>query len=110
MEMVHRIAAVKSLIGELGRVVEFFLSNQNGGSIPIVLSDNQPGLDAIQAKRGRNKHYDIKVKFIAESVQRGEFLLQKIPSSANLADVFTKPLRRVRFQTLTGFFMHANSK
>jgi hypothetical protein len=110
MEMVHRVAAVKSLVGELGRVVEFFLSNQNGGSIPVILSDNQPGLDAIQAKRGRSKHYDIKVKFIAESVQRGEFLLQKIPSSANLADVFTKPLRRVRFQTLTGFFMHANSK
>jgi hypothetical protein len=96
MGMVEMVRRTKDLLQELG--VEFFSRGPIG--MPIILTDNQPALDAVQAKRGRTKHYDIKVKHIAEAIGNREFLLKYVPTSANVADVFTKPLRAVRFGEL----------
>jgi hypothetical protein len=93
--MVEAVRNVKCLLEEL--VVNFFGDHLE---LPTILTDNEPALDAIRAKRGRTKHYDIKVKHIAEAVGRNEFQLQYVPTAVNLADVFTKALRAVRFHEL----------
>ena len=100
MDMLNTVRGTGALLQEL-----FEKMFQKVDAVALILSDSQPGLDAVQAKRARKKHYDVKVKHIAEAVERGEVKLQKIATSANIADVFTKALRAVRFRALTRFFM-----
>jgi hypothetical protein len=100
MDVLNTVRGVGNLLRELG---EFFSVKKM--DVPIIFSDNQPGMDAIRARKAKRKHYDVKVKHLAESIATKEFKLQKISSAANIADVFTKALRSVRFQALTRFFM-----
>ena len=100
MDVLNTVRGVGNLLRELG---EFFSVKKMG--VPIIFSDNQPGMDAIRARKAKRKHYDVKVKHLAESIATGEFKLQKLSSAANIADVFTKAFRSVRFQSLTRFFM-----
>jgi hypothetical protein len=101
--MAEAIRVARDLLSELVQVFDFSCS----GKVPVLLSENQPGLDAVSSRKARTKHYDIKVKFIAQCVDNGDFLLQYVPSSANVADVLTKPLRAVRFKALVQFLMCA---
>jgi hypothetical protein len=73
--------------------------------VPVIFSDNQPGIDAIKSGRARTKHYDVKVKFIAEAIQMGEFQLRKVSTVNNIADVFTKALRGNKFRAVTNKFL-----
>jgi hypothetical protein len=99
--MAETVKMTRELLSELIQEFGFCCS----GKIPVLLSDNQPGLDAVSSRRARTKHYDIKVKFIAQCIDDGDFLLQYVPSSANIADVLTKPLRAVRFKALVQLLM-----
>jgi hypothetical protein len=97
LEMLHTVRIAKAVLRDIQRSF--------GGKIvqvPVIYSDNQPGLDAIKSGRARTKHYDVKVKFIAEAVVRGDFELHKVATSCNVADVFTKALRGKRFRALAG--------
>ena len=99
IEMVHTVRMTRDLLSELLQEFGFQCSNR----IPLILSDNQPGLDAVRSGRARTKHYDIKVKFIAQGIDNKDFELQKVSTSSNKADVLTKPLRAVRFKALVRF-------
>lgn len=44
----------------------------------------------------RSKHIDIRYHFVRLEVQRGFVELQYVPSECNVADVFTKPVSKVR--------------
>lgn len=46
----------------------------------------------------RNKSFSTKYHWIREKAEEGDILLQHIPGEINLADVFTKPLSRNRFE------------
>jgi hypothetical protein len=100
LEMVYAVKSVAALVEEI--FLQFFGESV---STPVLFSDNQPGLDAISSNRGRTKHYDIKIKFIAERVEQNELVLRKISTSLNVADVFTKAVRAVRFRELARVFM-----
>jgi hypothetical protein len=100
MEIVGAVRSVRAIFLEI--LGQFFVAEVG---TPIIYSDNQPGLDAVKAKRARTKHYDVKIKFIAQGVENGDFVLQKIATSVNVADVFTKALRTARFRALAGCFM-----
>jgi hypothetical protein len=88
---------VQRLAGEVGK----FLKLEKVG-VPIVYSDNQPALDAVLNGKGRTKHYDLRIKFLAFGVLEGLFLFKWVPSRDNVADVFTKALRAVQFKWLVG--------
>jgi hypothetical protein len=66
----------------------------------VMYADNQPSIDAVQGKRARNKHYSIKVMYLAECTENGEFSINKVNTRNNLADMLTKPLRAVRLREL----------
>ena len=56
---------------------------------------------------GKIKHINIRHHYIRELVKSGAVLLEQIPSAANLADMFTKPLSRDHHNRfLTGLNIH----
>ncbi|KAJ8773038.1 hypothetical protein K2173_028215 [Erythroxylum novogranatense] len=48
----------------------------------------------------KSKHIDIKARFIRDCVQKGEIELEYVCTKEQLADLFTKPLPRDRFEEL----------
>ena len=46
----------------------------------------------------RSKHIELDYHFLREKVAVGHLMAQRIPSSSQLADIFTKPLPNVTFQ------------
>ena len=47
----------------------------------------------------RNKHFDIKFNFVREQIQQAAIMLQHVPGKDNVADLFTKPLAKTKFNT-----------
>jgi hypothetical protein len=68
----------------------------------IIFEDNQGCIS--YGKRSLNqsamKHIDLKYHFLQEEIQRGTFELQRVPSSDNIADIFTKALAKPKFMEL----------
>jgi hypothetical protein len=60
-----------------------------------ILCDNQSCI------HDRSKHIEIRYHFIRDMVQRGALKLQYISTDEQVADVMTKPLSRVKFETLS---------
>jgi hypothetical protein len=89
------IIYVQRLAEELGGFVG---CGQMG--IPVICSDNQPAIDAIINGTGRTKHYDLRIKFLAQGIAREMFAVLKVSTEDNLADIFTKVLRKTRFGML----------
>jgi hypothetical protein len=48
----------------------------------------------------RSKHFETKYHFIHENIANGNIHLKHIPGSNNLADIFSKPLPKKRFESL----------
>jgi hypothetical protein len=95
-EIVH----VQRVVGDIVR----FLGEPNM-RMPRMYSDNQPALDAIINGKGRTKHYDLRVKYLAFGIASGLFDIEKVSSVDNIADMFTKALKAVRFGMLAGSIM-----
>ncbi len=71
-------------------------------SIPILYGDNDSAITIASDHRmdNRIKSIDIKYHYIKDEVGSKHVKLQYIPSEANLADIFTKPLGSLRFSRL----------
>ena len=46
----------------------------------------------------RSKHIDIRFHFIREHIQNGHVAIYYVPTSENIADIFTKPMSRISLQ------------
>jgi hypothetical protein len=49
----------------------------------------------------RTKHIDIRYHFIREAVENSKINMQYIPTNDNIADIFTKPLAKAKFERFT---------
>jgi hypothetical protein len=49
---------------------------------------------------GRSKHIDTKYHFLCECIEEGKVEVDHVGTTNQLADIFTKPLGRVRFMEL----------
>ena len=60
--------------------------------LPVLFSDTQPAIDAVVNKKGRTKHYDLRIKYLALGWKTGLFDILKISTANNIADLikFTK--------------------
>ena len=60
--------------------------------------DNQGALKLAgnQIHQQRSKHIDVKYHFVRSEVEKGNVRLDYVPTSANIADMFTKPLPRIK--------------
>ena len=73
----------------------------------VLLEDNQACifLSKNPGDYNKSKHIDTKYHFVREQVEAGTVVLKKVDTKDNLADVFTKPMTRVQFYTITSHFM-----
>src|SRR5277367_6413321 len=66
-------------------------------SVPGLISGDSRGAIALTKNtkdHGKVKHIDIRHHYIRELLQSGAITIEQVPSAANLADLFTKPLAR----------------
>ncbi|KAK3788830.1 hypothetical protein RRG08_032853 [Elysia crispata] len=70
-------------------VHDFTLNCDNQGA--IALSKNP-------VHHQRSKHIDIRYHFVRDEISNGLMKVQYVPSEENLADVFTKPVSKVKMQ------------
>jgi len=68
---------------------------------PVICGDNQSTqtISKNNIKTERTKHVDVKYHFINETVNDGTVKLKWVPTTQQEADVFTKALDRVLFQS-----------
>lgn len=90
-EAMKELIWLKRLLSEIApdvkRVPSFYMDNQS--AIKLV---KNPELHK------RTKHIDVRYHFIREKYERNEFVLEYVSSNDQLADVFTKPLARNKFE------------
>ena len=65
----------------------------------IILEDNMPVINLAlnQQTKGRTKHLNVKVKFIAELIEDKVFQIEKVSSAENIADQMTKAQGKILF-------------
>ena len=70
-------------------------------NIPI-MCDNKGAIDLSKnpVQHSRTKHIEIRHHFLRDNVQKGNITIEKVASEDNLADIFTKPLKREPFNHL----------
>lgn len=70
---------------------------------PVVICiDNKSAIDLAKNPmfHGRSKHIDVRYHFIRECVERGEVILKHVSSSEQRADIMTKALMKVKFESM----------
>ena len=67
----------------------------------IIHGDNQAALSLAKNRvnHKRTKHIDIKYHFIRHQCNRGKIVLLYSPTNENLADIFTKPVNKVKLSS-----------
>ncbi|GKE05536.1 hypothetical protein Tco_1397554 [Tanacetum coccineum] len=70
-------------------------------NIPI-MCDNKGAIDLSKnpVQHSRTKHIEIRHHFLRDNVQKGNISIEKVASEDNIADIFTKPLKREVFNYL----------
>jgi len=74
----------------------------------ILLEDN---FTAIHLSRNpgnfsKSKHIDTRYHFVREQVAAGSIILVRVDTKENIAEIFTKPLSNIIFNTLVALFMY----
>ena len=72
-------------------------------SVPL-LCDNESAVKIANnpVQHSRTKHIEIRHHFLRDNVANGNILLRNVRSKDQLADIFTKPLNKIRFNRLRG--------
>ena len=80
----------------LRRLLKDFVSQV--GSLPV-FADNQAAISSAQSSgtHSASKHIDLRMKFNEEKVAKKVVKLLYVASENNVANVFTKPLGKVKF-------------
>ncbi|GJW94517.1 hypothetical protein Tco_0174189 [Tanacetum coccineum] len=69
--------------------------------VPI-MCDNKGAIDLSKnpVQHSRTKHIEIRHHFLCDNVQKGNISIEKVAFEDNIADIFTKPLKREVFNYL----------
>lgn len=67
-----------------------------------LLIDNRSAIDLAKhpVAHGRSKHIETRFHFLRDNVNKGTLVLEHCRTEVQLADVLTKPLKRIRFGEL----------
>ena len=67
-----------------------------------LMSDSLPAIQKAEIPRvtQNSKHFDIKLHYIRDAVERHDVILKHVRSEDNIADIFTKPLCEQKFSEL----------
>ncbi len=77
-----------------------------------LFADNQPSIHIAEGEshHGKSKHIDIRYMMFTEQVRNGTVKIVHCPTDTMVADVFTKVLRRVKFQRHRGTLLQEISE
>ena len=69
-----------------------------------IKADNQGTIELAKDNKfyTRTKHIDLCYHFVCEAVEDGKIKMEYIPTSENMADIFTKALAKLKFQEFVG--------
>lgn len=97
-ELIKELIPIRLMLVEIGAIRE---------EPTEVLIDNTSAINTSNdlQSRARTKHIDTRTRWISEKVHDGTVRVSHVPGELQLADIFTKPLPRVRFQWLRAFFL-----
>ena len=71
-------------------------------ALPLIISTDNNGarsLSVNDSNHGKAKHIDIRYHFIRSHIESNSFIVKHTPGVENTADIFTKPLSRITFQS-----------
>jgi hypothetical protein len=96
-ESLREIKWIQQLLGELGVKIP----------PPVLYGDNQSALDIASNTRmdNRIKSIDIKYHFIKDEVNKKNVIIRGVSSEANSADIFTKPLGKIKFNRFRNYIL-----
>jgi hypothetical protein len=69
---------------------------------PLIISTDNNGAKSLSvndSNHGKAKHIDIRYHFICSHIESNAFVVKHTPGAENTADIFTKPLSRIVFQS-----------
>ncbi|GKB15038.1 retrovirus-related pol polyprotein from transposon TNT 1-94 [Tanacetum coccineum] len=68
----------------------------------LIMCDNKGAIDLSKnpVQHSRTKHIEIRHHFLRDNVQKGNISIEKVASEDNIANIFTKPLKREVFNYL----------
>jgi hypothetical protein len=69
---------------------------------PLIISTDNNGAKSLSvndSNHGKAKHIDIRYHFIRSHIESNAFVVKHTPGAENTADIFTKPLSRIVFQS-----------
>jgi hypothetical protein len=69
---------------------------------PLVISTDNNGAKSLSvnnSNHGKAKHIDIRYHFIRSHIESSSFVIEHTPGVENTADIFTKPLSQIIFQS-----------
>ena len=100
-DAVEELVYIKNLTEELGLKIN-----------PTIRVDNQPAIDTMinQKMVKGNKHIMNRYYFVKDYYKKGIINLSYIPTKDNLADIFTKPLKRDVFENIRNRIMDIKTK
>ncbi len=95
-DAVEEIVYIKNLTEEIGMKIN-----------PTIRVDNQPAIDTMinQKMVKGNKHIMNRYYFVKDYYKKGIINLKYIPTKDNLADIFTKPLKKDSFEYIRNKIM-----
>ena len=99
-EYVAAASACSQVLWMVSTLRDFGLSFS---SVPL-LCDNTSAINIAKnpVQHSRTKHIEIRYHFLRDNVEKGNISLEFVESESQLADIFTKPLDRARFEKLRG--------
>ena len=91
----------RELLNEVSKILQYSAPNKSK-AISTVFEDNNGALELANCPRmrPRTKHIAIKYHHFREQVMTGKIKIEGIDTSTQIADIFTKPLTRTKFETL----------
>ena len=100
-DAVEELVYIKNLTDELGLKIN-----------PTIQVDNQPAIDTMinQKMVKGNKHIMNRYYFVKDYYNKGIINLKYVPTKDNLADIFTKPLKREIFENIRNRIMGIKTK
>lgn len=77
------------------------LGMKKEGSVKLLV-DNRSAIDLAKhpVAHGRSKHIDTRFHFLRDHVNKGTLVLEHCRTDIQLADILTKPMKRIRFKEL----------
>ncbi len=102
-------AEIQALVDatEMAIWIKNLLLEMNIEIIPTIKSDSQPTIDTIRNQKllKGNKHCARRYHFVKGYVERGDIKLEYIPTAKNIADMYTKPLAKNKFDYFRNQFL-----